>query len=77
MWDAAKDQLCADPLCPIACGGKYEREQGETTAWLRGVLQQQIEERTPHERQALESLRLSNERSLKLARDHDPLFWKA
>lgn len=76
MWDAAKDQLCADPLCPIACGGRHEREQGETTEWLQGVLQEQINARTPQERHLLEEKRVSNERALQRARQEDPLFWK-
>lgn len=77
MWGVSNDQLCADPLCPISCGGRYERAQGETTSWLKSTLQQQLAKLSPSERRQRESTAMRDAQSKRLAQKERPDFWKS
>ncbi len=67
---------CADPLCPIVCGGKSERARGETGAWLAEVLRRQVSERNETEQAALAAAENAMQRARERGRREDPAFWK-
>ena len=77
MWGVANDQLCADPLCPISCGGKYERNLGESTEWLLATLQKKLVDLSPRERKEREIEAKQFRDGLAAAKIERPDFWKA
>jgi hypothetical protein len=76
MWGVAQDQLCADRLCPISCGGRFERAQGETTAWQQKVLRKQLDALSVAERQKREVAAKAMRKSKREAIKQRPDFWK-
>ncbi len=76
MWDVGHDMLCSDLQNPIACGGKSERANGESTEWVTAMVQQQIAELNATMREEREAMLEARKESRSHAAAERPDFWK-
>ena len=76
MWSCEYDQLCADPLCPISCGGKHERKKGETPQFIAKMKRKKLDSLSQEERNIREERKVKDEEMKKRAFEERPDFWK-